>query len=162
MDIPRTNRAILACLSLIFATVSVAVYADQESLIKRDLRNDKVVVLIINSKENQESEQYADWSYYLNDFANAVGDEYVFYKLDTTSLANLTERAGSYAKAYSMIFMKQGKNTYFYDGPIVEPQVYEYVQLSYSGQTVPKHLHQFAPETVVFQFRQCDEYFISP
>ena len=162
MSISRINRAILVCLSLIFASIAVPVYADQKSLIKSDLRNGKAVVLIINSKENQESEQYADWSYYLNDFANTAGNDYVFHKLNTTSLMNLIESAKSFTQAYSMIFMKQGKNAYFYNGPIVESQVYEYVQLNYSGQTVPKHLHQFAPETVVFQFRQCDEYFISP
>ena len=156
MSISRINRAILVSLSLVFASIAVPVYADQKSLIKSDLRNGKAVVLIINGKENQESEQYADWSYYLNDFANTVGDEYVFHKLNTTSLMNLIESAKSYTKAYSMIFMKQGKNTYFYNGPIVEPQVYEYVQLNYSSQTVPKHLHQFAPEAVVVQFRHCD------
>ena len=140
--------------AFIFFSSSPA-YSDQKSDINRDLRNGKVVVLIINSMEDQESEQYADWSYYLNSFAASVGDKYSFHKLNTKSLLDLIEGANAYKKAYSMIFMKQKNGAYFYNGPILEPQVYEYIQLAYSEKIIPKHLNSFAPEKVVIQFKQC-------
>ncbi len=152
----HTHQALLVTLGIVFIFFfSAPAYSNQKSDINRDLRNGKVIVLIINSTENQESEQYADWSYYLNEFAAAVDDKYSFHKLNTKSLMDLVEGAGVYRKAYSIIFMKQKNATYFYNGPILEPQVYEYIQLAYSKKPIPKHLNSFSPEKIVIQFRQC-------
>lgn len=56
-----------------------------------------------------------------------------------------------------MIFMKKGKPSYFYSGPIVEPQVYKFVKLTYLGKPIkPKYLNQFSPEEVKIEFKKCD------
>ena len=149
------NISILFYLSIVLAFISGPVYGEHKSVIQEELRSGKAVVLIINSKENQESEQYADWSNYLNDFASKVGDKYTFHKLDTKSLINLIEGAEAYTKAYSMIFMQQGKSTYFYKGPIFEPQVYEFIQLTYAGKPLLKHLSHFAPKEIEIRFKHC-------
>ncbi len=154
----QTHQTLIFVLGIVFIFFSsTPTYSDsdQKSDINRDLRNGKIIVLIINSTKNQESEQYADWSYYLNNFAGSVSDKYSFHKLDTKSLMNLMKGANAYKKAYSMIFMKQKNSTYFYNGPILEPQVYEYIQLAYSKKTIPEYLNSFSPEKIIIQFRQC-------
>lgn len=127
--------------------------ANQAVSVQDALRQGKSVVIVINAKEGDQGERYADWSYYVNAFAESVGDGYVFYKLDTAELGDLMEGAQTHNKAYSMIFMKKGKASYFYSAAVVEPQVYEFIRLSYAGESVPKHLQQFSPEVMVVQFK---------
>ena len=135
--------------------ISFSVYAEHG--FKKDLGSGKSVVLIINANEKSKSEQYADWSHYLNEFSSKVGKDYTFHKLSADKLKNIILNGEKFKENYSMIFMKKGKPSYFYSGPIVEPQVYKFVQLSYSGKPIkPKYLNQFSPEKVNIKFKKCN------
>ncbi|MFK5915792.1 MAG: hypothetical protein QM484_15605 [Woeseiaceae bacterium] len=110
-----------------------------------------------SANEKSKSEQYADWSHYLNEFSSEVGKNYTFHKLSTDKLKSIILNGEKFKENYSMIFMKKGKPSYFYGGPIVEPQVYKFVQLTYSGKPIkPKHLNQFSPEEVNIKFKKCN------
>ncbi|MCW8987133.1 MAG: hypothetical protein OQK75_05615 [Gammaproteobacteria bacterium] len=134
---------------------SSSIYADYD--FKDDLESGKAVVLIINANENSKSEQYADWSHYLNEFSSGAGKNYTFHKLSADKLRRTILNGEKFKEKYSMIFMKKGKPSYFYSGPIVEPQVYKFVHLTFSGKPIqPKYLNQFSPEIVTIEFKSCN------
>lgn len=140
----------------LFFIISLPTFADHK--FEKELESGKAVVLIINAVVKPESEQYADWSHYLNQFSSDVGKSYVFHKLSMDKLNKLVLNADKFNKNYSMIFMKKGKPSYFYKGPIVEPQVYKFVQLTYLGEPIkPKHLKQFAPKEVNIELKKCNK-----
>lgn len=91
------------------------------------------------------SEQYADWSVYLNDFAASKGTEYAFHPSKDEFNA-LLERNGLSALDEYTVFMKKGKATYYYDGVIVEPMVYVAVDKSYAQQPLTDMDEAFLPE----------------
>jgi len=123
---------------------------------KQELDAGKAVVLIINAAENSKSELYADWSYNLNQFSSEVGDAYVFHKISKNKLNKLIYDSTKYSNSYSMFFMKKGHPSYFYDGPIVESQVYKFMNLTYQGKPIkPDYLTQFSPDEVVVKFKEC-------
>ena len=127
-----------------------------ETAIQEELNSGKVVVLIINANENKEDEQYADWEYYLNQFSKDVGDKYVFHKISVSQLDDLINDSNKYKEEYSMFFIKKDKPVYFYQGAIVESQVYEYIKLVFAGKPVkPEYLLQFSPEIVEVKFKSC-------
>lgn len=64
-------------------SLSASEYSDRKYDINRNFIKRIIIVFVINSRENQESEQYTDWSHRLNDYVASVGDKYVFYQLNT-------------------------------------------------------------------------------
>lgn len=113
------------------------------------------IFLIINSEGDSESEQYADWSHYLNQFASEAGKSFVFHKVTTDDLKKFVHDPNKYTNDFSMIFLKNGKPTFFYNGPILEPQVYKFVELTYLGKPIkPEYLTQFAPQEVIIKLRK--------
>jgi hypothetical protein len=122
-----------------------------------DYDSGKTVVYIINADENATSEQYADWSHYLNEFSASQGKDYVFKKVTSQKLEGIFENAAAYKKPYSMIFIKKGRPNLFHEGAIVEPQVYQYVYLFLQGKPVdPPYLAQFSPDEIKLQFKTCN------
>ncbi len=149
----KNNLKNVFALALIL--ISSSVFADHKFV--KDLESGKSVVLIINADEKSKSEQYADWSHYLNEFTSEVGNNYVFHKVSTGKLKKIILNSERFKENYSMLFMKKGMPSYFYSGPIVEPQVYKFVQLSYLGKPIkPKYLNQFSPEEVKIEFKKCN------
>ena len=149
MLIIRKFKYIVAILLYI---VSISCSAKNDVI--RELNAGKAVVLIINAKVDNKSEQYADWAHYLNQFSSNVGTDYVFHKLSIDKLNKLIVNADQYSKNYSIIFMKEGKPSFFYNGAIVEPQVYKFIQLTYLGKEIkPKYLKQFSPKQVNVEFK---------
>jgi len=141
--------------AVVLILISSSVFADHKFV--KELESGKSVVLIINADEKSKSEQYADWSHYLNEFSSDVGDNYVFHKISTDKLNKIILNGEKFKENYSMIFMKKGKPSYFYRGPIVASQVYKFIHLSYSGKPIkPKYLKQFSPEEVKIKFKKCD------
>jgi len=137
----------------ILTSVSMPVLSDHK--FKDELDSGKVVVFIINMPKRSESELYADWSHYLNQFSSEVGKEYVFHQVSKNKLKDLIQDSEKYSKAYSMIFMKKDKSSYFYNGPIVESQVYQFVRLAYQGKPIePEYLNQFSPQEVNIKFKK--------
>lgn len=150
-----SNIYIRNTFAFVLILISFSVFADHEFV--EDLESGKSVVLIINADEKSKSEQYADWSHYLNEFSSDVGNNYVFHKISNVKLNKMILNGEKYKENYSMIFMKKGKPSYFYSGPIVEPQVYKFVKLTYLGKPIkPKYLNQFSPEEVKIEFKKCD------
>ena len=132
---------------------SVSVFADQN--LKNELDAGKAIVLVINAIAEPETEQYADWSHYLNQFSSKAGETFVFHKTTTRKLKDQIYGAEKFSTNHSMIFMKKGKPSYFYNGPIVEPQVYQFVYLTYQEKPVkPEYLKQFAPQVITIKFKQ--------
>lgn len=149
------NNNLKNVFTLVLILISSSVFADHEFV--KDLESGKSVVLIINADEKSKSEQYADWSHYLNEFSSEAGNNYVFHKISTAKLNKIILNGEKFKENYSMIFMRKGKPSYFYSGPIVEPQVYKFVQLSYLGKPIkPKYLNQFSPEEIELKFKKCD------
>ncbi len=142
----------LAILLLAFTNLALA---DQKDAVCNALLNEQVAVLIINDLGNDESERYADWSYYLNDFSSSHADEYTFFHVDTESMARLIYESERFDEPYSLIFMKSGSPSLFHQRPILEPQAYEYVELFYAQQAIPAHLHQFAPVETDIRLKGC-------
>lgn len=120
--------------------------------IYRQWSDGKAIVVIINADENSDSEHYADWSHYLNEFAEQAGPEFVFHKLAAQAGGKSWESPVKLekmnAQPYSILFFKKGEPAYFYQGAIVESQVYRFVRLRYSNDDIPEFLHQFSPEEI--------------
>lgn len=130
--------------------------ADPRDALCETLQNDQTVILIINGLGNHESEQYADWAHYLNEFYNSShSEEFAYFNVSAASLSTMIEDGQQFATSYSMIFMKNGRPSLFHEGPILEPQAYEYVDLFYAQQAIPAHLHQFAPVETDIRLKGC-------
>ena len=132
-----------------------AAYADPDKAVCEAFEDNRVVVLIIHDNGDHESESYADWAEYLNDFASSHTEDYRLIKLTQESLTRLIDEADRYIAPYSMVFLKEGRPSLFYEGPIVEPQTYQYVELFYAGREIPAHLSQFAPLEVEVRLKTC-------
>lgn len=79
-----SNIYIRNTFAFVLILISFSVFADHEFV--EDLESGKSVVLIINADEKSKSEQYADWSHYLNEFSSDVGNNYVFHKISNVKL----------------------------------------------------------------------------
>ncbi len=154
MVIRMLNNNFKNIIFLLLLFVSSAVHAEHEFV--KELETGKTVVFIINADEKSKSEQYADWSHYLNEFSSEVADSFVFHKISGVELKKIIKNANNFKENYSMLFMKKGKPSYFYSGPILEPQVYKFVKLKYLNKPIkPKYLNQFSPDEVKIRLRKC-------
>lgn len=131
--------------------------------IYRQWSDGKAIVIIIDADENSDSELYADWSHYLNEFAEQVGPEFVFHKLAAKAGESPVDLEKLKAQPYSMLFFKKGEPAYFYQGAIVESQVYRFVRLRYANDDIPAFLHQFSPEEITVTWDTKEKVFnVSP
>ncbi|VAW63242.1 hypothetical protein MNBD_GAMMA10-1658 [hydrothermal vent metagenome] len=123
----------------------------------KELNAGKAVVFIINSIESTQDEQYADWSHYLNQFSTDNTRTYTFHKISKDKLSQVIHNSDKFNTPYSMIFMKNDRPSYFYEGPVIEPQVYRFIALTYKGEPIkPEYLTQFSPDEVSVKFKKCD------
>ncbi|NWO04699.1 hypothetical protein C7H09_15730 [Marinobacter fuscus] len=119
------------------------------------------VVVTMDVVPNNTSETYSDFAHYLNEFATSVDDSWAFFNQDSRSTRNrLPITIDVEVPAYSVLFMKKGKaKGYLYPGPIVEPQVYNFVQRTFEGRDIPGYLYQFKPDEVSIEATQNGEKF---
>ncbi|MCG8517331.1 MAG: hypothetical protein MI794_05015 [Pseudomonadales bacterium] len=110
----------------------------------------KAIVVTIDATPSDTDETYGDFAYYLNDFATNAGDDWAFFELDSQQTnPDIPIELNVTAPPYSVLFMKAGApQGYLYPGPILEPQVYDFVQRQFEGKEVPEYLYQFAPDEV--------------
>lgn len=141
---------LVACLSVSCAVAAV------DSPVYEAWSSGRAIVIVINADQTSHSEQYADWSYYLNAFAEEGGDAYLFSHLEETDVIDMPEQMQT---PYALLFFKKGKPSYLSSAPILEPQVYDFVHAVYSGGVVEPHLHQFAPSEVDVVWRAADSKF---
>lgn len=101
----------------------------------------KIIALVGPSKA-EDTEWYADWSAYLNEFiaahTNELAVEYA-EQLTTVKVA-----------PYVVAFSRKGQASYAVE-EAVEPQYYEYVWLTYNNQPLPGHIAPFAPTKLAKQ-----------
>ncbi len=101
--------------------------------IKEALRNGKGVILVAQNQEiSGEDETYGDWNEYLTYTLQDHSQNYQIYVVTPGVFKALTGKKD--AVAYNTLFLKNGYESYFSDGPIVEPQVYLYVNSQWSAR----------------------------
>jgi hypothetical protein len=99
------------------------------------------ILLFSFSKNTRDTEAYADWAEYLNDF-----------KLNTPSGLTILEITSKEKSALNRnlqdfsVFLKKGYPSYLYDGLIVEPQVYTAVYKIYTDQELSQMDESFLPD----------------
>jgi len=115
--------------------------------VRQELEQGKVVVVYHMVNGEQDSEQYADWSAYLNEFASSKGKLYTFHPSDK-GFDDFLKKHGADASGSYTVFMKKGDSTYYYDGAIVELMVYTSVDNVYSKKPLTDMDKAFLPEAV--------------
>lgn len=110
----------------------------------------KAIVVTIDASPNNTDETYGDYAYYLNDFAASTGDHWAFFVQDSQAAnPELPIQFNVATTPYSTLFLKLGEpQGYLYPGPILEPQVYDFVQRKFEGRDIPDYLYQFSPDGV--------------
>ena len=114
-----------------------------------------VIVIAIDVTPDDTEETYGDFAYYLNQFHDDVQastePDWAFFSHPPLSASDdaLPLQIETAVEPYSVLFFRKGHSeSYLYRGPIVEPQVYELMEYSFSGRAIPPHLLQFSPEQV--------------
>ncbi|TAA41807.1 hypothetical protein [Corallincola spongiicola] len=95
-------------------------------------------IAVVGNAKPDDSEWYADWSAYLNDFAMANADKITVYHSSNHPEFNVSD--------YTVFFAKKGHPS-FIISEAVEPQYYEYVAMTYSGEVIPASISAFKAET---------------
>ncbi len=115
--------------------------------IEKDLGNGKGIIVYQMTNNDRSSEQYADWSSYLNEFTSSKTPDYVAYASSEKLNAKLLNKQANVAGSYTLFF-KKGKPTYFYEGVIVEAMVYMAVDNIYSNGTPSPMFQAFLPDVL--------------
>lgn len=152
------TRKLLRCKGLILFSlllISGCTEADSQpqsadallGAVRQELEQGKVVVVYRMSNGEQDSEQYADWSAYLNDFASSKGTQYTFHSSDN-GVEQFLKKNGADVGADYTVFMKKGYPTYYYDGVILESMIYTSVDNAYSKKPLADMDRAFLPEAI--------------
>lgn len=141
------------CLLSLALLPSIAAQAETTNPLFAAWSAGKALVIAIDAAPLDADETYSDFAYYLNDFAASASDHWAFFRID--SQANSAQRPIQLdvaAPPYSVLFLKRGEpQGYLYYGPILEPQVYDFVRHRFEGLDVPDHLHPFSPDAVLVE-----------
>ena len=117
------------------------------SKIKKELNEGKTVIVYQMVNKDKTTEQYADWSAYLNDFSASKSKTYNFHETNKTLNAKLSKKQANISDSYTL-FLKKGKSSYFYDGVILEAMVYMAVENSYANKTLSPMDQAFLPDEI--------------
>ncbi|MCB0407649.1 MAG: hypothetical protein KDD34_05545 [Bdellovibrionales bacterium] len=95
-------------------------------------------IMILAWSEEGKCEDYdetcGDWASYLNEFAVKQGKMLEVIKVPAKDWAKVISIKYSKIPEHSAIFIKKGKTTYFYSGPILEAQTYTTILNSWAGK----------------------------
>ncbi len=114
--------------------------------IKDAYDSDQAILLYYFDPKARESEAYADWSAYLENFKRSEGADFYIRSFDISELRSLVDNTKSVIDF--SLFIKDGHPSYLYSDVILEPQVYRAVFHSYSGQQMTEEDRAFVPEQV--------------
>jgi len=103
--------------------------------------NDQSVLLFSFHKNTQNSEAYADWAEYLNNFSSNPNSDFHLFKISKEDKNYLSIPENNFT-----VFLKKEHPTYFYSGLIVEPQVYTAVKKQYSKENLSEMDRSFLPQ----------------
>ena len=115
--------------------------------INHALENGKTVVVYQMKNNNTTTEQYEDWSAYLNDFSSKHSATYAFFKANSDFNKRLVLSGLPHPGNYT-VFVKKNKPVYFYDGVIVEAMVYLAVDTAYSTSALSPMHEAFLPNKI--------------
>ena len=100
--------------------------------------------------EDTASEQYADWAYYLNDFADTNTPLYKFYSADAAFNNRLLVCNLHITDSYTL-FLKKDASSFFYQDVVVENLVYLAVQAHYAQEELLPVYRAFIPDKVTIK-----------
>ena len=112
-------------------------YADGESVL---------VVVFDEKTAAKNSEAYADWSAYLNDFIPEAKTKFKVIKLLPAELTLLIDNASGLKAPYTTLFLNKQHGNFYYPGPVLEPGVYLYVDTLYQQKEISEELALYKPE----------------
>jgi len=92
------------------------------------------------------TEAYADWSSYLNEFKQEPNSKFQFFRIAPQSLKNSLPALQGVSE-YS-VFLKKGQSAFLYEGLIVEPQVYTAVDRAYNQVPLSDEDKAFLPTKI--------------
>jgi len=119
------------------------------SSIDESIMQGKTVIVYQMKNMDKTTEQYADWSAYLNDFMKEKSDNYKAFSANKAFNTKLSKIKINTDNSYT-VFFKKGKPTYYYDDVIVEPMVYIAIDNKYSGKKLSAMDNAFLPEVIDF------------
>lgn len=108
-----------------------------------------LVLLYAYNDEVMGSEAFSDWEHYLHDFKKNHIKELVTDRITTVDIVGVDGVVVVSATEFTL-FMKKGFPSYFYEGLIVEPQVYQAVLRSYSNLELRSMDRAFMPKKVSY------------
>lgn len=118
------------------------------------------VVVAIHVVPDESDETYGDFAYYLNQFQSDVQastePRWTFYSHPPLKAGDspLPLDIRVTVQPYSVLFIYKGVTAhghgegYLYQGPVLEPQVYQFIEHRFSGRSMPLDLQQFSPKPV--------------
>ena len=120
------------------------------SKIQKELNEGKTVVIYQMLNKDKTSEQYADWSAYLNDYSASKAKTHTFHETNKRLNETLAKKQINSSDSYTL-FLKKGKTSYFYEGTIVESMVYIAVDKSYTNKTLSPMDQAFIPDEITIE-----------
>jgi len=143
----------------VFCLISAAVMPDAKSKVLESLDSGKPVVLIVartTTKADQESEAYADWSSYLNDFAAGNREHFTFITIRPAQTRQIFSASAPIKHSFAVIFLKNDRDAVYYDGMILDPETYKYAADYLAGResAVDKSARTLKPFTFKLIRRQ--------
>lgn len=123
---------------------------NNQTALVRAWSNDSVIVVTVDATPREADETYGDFAYYLNEFAASADSDWAFFNHSSDSASTeLPLDIELPIKPYSVIFFQRGRpQAYVHQGPILEPQVYEFIQRKFEDRSMPEYLPQFSPMLV--------------
>ena len=91
------------------------------------------------------SEAYADWSVYLNDFMPDTQTKFTVVKLLPEELILLFDNASKLKVPYTTLFLNKRLGNFYYPGAVLEPGVYLYVDTFYRQKEISSELALYKP-----------------
>lgn len=104
-------------------------------------------VVIFGEKPNETPEDMGDWADYLNDFTGADPTVAVAFESMDKCMTLLVEDTLC-GEPSSTLFLNSEGRALFYDGIIVEPQVYDHAGAALRGGEITPMMRAFAADTV--------------
>lgn len=149
MKIKNTRRLLISGLLLSLTACGINSRVATDNPIPNNLSSETIAtynngkgILLFKFEESAiDSEAYADWAEYLNEFKSANNSDFLIHEINNQEKAALNIATNEFT-----IFLKRGYPSYFYNGYIVEPQVYTAVHKVYTKQELSSMDKSFLPE----------------
>lgn len=138
--------------AVVFCSLSLAAASEITSKVVRSLDSGKPVVLIVApnaTKADKQSEAYADWASYLNDFASDNHNRFTFITVKPAQITQVFLSSTPIKHSFAVVFLKSNHEALYYDGMILDPATYKYGSDYLAGResTIDKSARTLRPFT---------------